>query len=292
MSITSYIKKDVIAGIFSGQFAPGPITLQELSQRYQVSLTPVRVAVRELIDEGYIHRTDNRRLLIHFDRARSEGAAPRPEQPKDIYEEVFDDVVRLSLRGKPILLREEPTAQKYGVTRAVIRPVFNRLAGQGLLKYLPRRGWRVRPFQQDDLDAYIETRVVLELQALTLAWPRLVDEDIQRMIDLHHLPTSDDDLPRSDNSLHGYLIEKASNRYIADFFERHGRFFELVFIWELLDQQAAIETVRQHLAILEALLRRDRTAAEQALTTHIRYSHPSLKSVIQKLESSSNSAKQ
>jgi DNA-binding GntR family transcriptional regulator len=290
MSITSYIKNDVIAGISSGQLAPGPITLNELSERYQVSLTPVRVAVRELISEGFIQQSDNRRLVIQFDRSNTESAiekVEKPEQPKDIYEILIDDLVRLSLKGKPVLLREEPTARKYGVTRAVIRPIFNRLAGQGVLKYLPRRGWKLRPFQQADLDAYIEMRVVLEVKAMELAWSRLVDEDLRSFIDGHHLPESSDDVPRIDNSFHDYLIGKANNRYLADFFERHDRYFKFVFEWEIVDRHAAIETVHQHLAILQALLRRDRPAAESALVKHIRYNHPSLQKLARAMDEKS-----
>ena len=278
MSISAYIKEDVIAGIFSGRIAPGALTLDELSQRYQVSATPVRAAVRELVKEGILQRDANRRLVVRDD-CTLRFVAP-PEQPKDYHQLVSDDLVKQSLRGEPVLVREETMAEKYGISRSTIRQIFNRLAGDGVLKHLPRRGWQLRPFREADLDAYIEMREILELKALALAWPRLVDEDIQRMIDLHHMPTSDDDAPLSDNSLHGYLITKANNRYVADFFERHGKFFTVLFDWEMVDRQAAIQTVREHLAILQALLCRDRAAAEPAMIEHIRNNHTMLRNLV------------
>jgi DNA-binding GntR family transcriptional regulator len=43
-----------------------------------------------------------------------------------------------------------------------------------------------------------------------------------------------------------------------------------------LDRNAQIQEVRHHREILEALLRRDRPAAERALVEHIRNNHPML----------------
>lgn len=275
MSISTYIKEDVIAAIFSGRIGPGALTLDELSQRYQVSATPVRAAVRELVKEGVLQRDANRRLIVRED-CPMRFVTP-PQQPKDYHKLVADDLARLSLQGEAVLVREESMAEKYSISRSTIRQIFNRLAGDGVLEHLPRRGWQLRPFREADLDAYIEMREVLELKALALAWPRLVDEEIQKMIDLHHLPTSDNDTPRSDNSLHGYLVTKANNRYIADFFERHGKYFTVLFDWEVVDRQAAIQTVHEHLAVLHALLKRDRAAAEQALVNHIRNNHSLLR---------------
>ena len=157
-----------------------------------------------------------------------------------------------------------------------MRQILNWLAGVGLVEHLPRRGWRVRPFRQEELVAYIEVREVLEPKALDLAWPRLVDEDLKTIYDGNMVPTGADQQPIVDDSLHAYIVGKAGNRYIRDFFQRHGRYFETLFEWEGTDRDAAIETVHQHRAILGALLARDREAAREALVAHVRFSHPIL----------------
>lgn len=276
MSIATFIKQDLIAGIHSGQLDSERLTLEALSKRYRVSVTPVRAAVRELVEERYLKKGDNGRLAIRVDS--SAGSAPQsPEEPKDWGQIIANDLVQLSLEGVPVLLREETTAEKYGISRSSIRHIFHRLAGRGVLEHLPRRGWKLRPFRQEDLDAYIDTRVVLELQALDRAWPRLVDEELQAILDGNRLPEKPDDRPISDNSLHTYLIEKSKNPFIADFFNRHGEYYNALFEWENLDLDAQIQEVRDHREILEAMLRRDRLAAEQALANHIRNNHPLLR---------------
>ena len=71
------------------------------------------------------------------------------------------------------------------------------------------------------------------------------------------LPASEQDWPQIDNSLHRYIIERAGNRYIREFFDRLGSYFEILFEWEDHDRDTAIETVRQHhvsLRIMESYL--------------------------------------
>ncbi len=274
MSIASFIKQDLIANIRTGQIASDRLTLDALSKRYRVSITPVRAAVRELIAERYLKKGDNGRLTVHFNTPATFLSAP--EEPPDWGQIIANDLVQLSLEGTPVLLREETTAAKYGISRSSIRHIFHRLAGRGILEHLPRRGWQLRPFRQADLDAYIEMRTLLELKALELAWPRLVDEELNAMLDGNSLPSRPGDRPKCDNSLHIYLIKKANNPYIAEFFERHGEYYNALFEWESLDREAQVQEVRHHRDILEALIRRDRPAAELALTNHIRNNHPVL----------------
>src|SRR4051794_13157158 len=275
MSIATFIKQDLIAGIRSGEIRSERLTLDSLSKRYSVSATPVRIAVRELIEEKYLKKGDNGRLAIHFDSSAG-GTTTMPEEPTDWGQVIANDLVQLGLQGVPVLLREETTAEKYGISRSSIRQIFHRLAGRGILEHLPRRGWQLRPFRQADLDAYIDMRVTLELKAMELAWPRLVDEELKAILDRNRLPANPNDRPESDNSLHSYLIEKSKNSYIADFFDRHGKYYEALFEWENLDRDAQVQEVRHHREILEALLRRDRPTAERALTNHIRNNHPVL----------------
>src|SRR5262245_27313816 len=119
MSIATYIKQDLIANLCSGEIDPDRLTLDALSKRYQVSATPVRVAVRELIEERYLKKSENGRLAIRYKSLA--GAAPAPQEPTDWGKVIANDLVQLGLEGKPVLLREETTAGKYGISRSSIR---------------------------------------------------------------------------------------------------------------------------------------------------------------------------
>ena len=62
----------------------------------------------------------------------------------------------------------------------------------------------------------------------------------------------------------------------ADFFDRQGRYYRLLFEWEDHDHAVAMETMRQHHEILTALLKKNWSAARKALSHHILDNHPIL----------------
>ncbi|MEO2031926.1 MAG: GntR family transcriptional regulator, partial [Planctomycetaceae bacterium] len=157
-----------------------------------------------------------------------------------------------------------------------IRNILHRLAGEGVLDHIPRRGWCLRPFRQDDLQAFIEVREVLELKALELARPKLDPVELQRMLALNEPPASASPSSNVDESLHEYLISTAANAYIKDFFDRQGRYYRLLFEWEDHAHDVAIETMRQHHEVLSALLHKNWSAARKALSHHILDNHPLL----------------
>jgi DNA-binding GntR family transcriptional regulator len=282
MLITTYIKGDLSARLKSGQELPTTLTIGALAEHYNVSFTPVRSAMAELIDEGLLKKGPNRRLLAvspRHARARARQPLKLPEPPRDPFANISGDLLRLSLQGEPIYLREEATAEKYGISRSAIRNILHRLAGEGVLDHVPRRGWRLRPFHAHDLQAFVEVREVLELKALDLASSKLVAADLKRMLDANQFPKSPDDRPQIDEGLHGYLIAAAGNAYIQDFFNRQGRYYRLLFEWEDHDRAAAVETVRQHRDILTALLEQSWPEARKALSHHILNNHPILSQI-------------
>jgi DNA-binding GntR family transcriptional regulator len=281
MSIATYIKDDLAAQLNSGRQLPIELTLDSLAGYYNVSFTPVRTAIAELIDEGLLEKGPNRRLKTTDSRCRqSQSHQPKPpDPPRDPYEVVSMDLVQLSLRGDSAYLREEATAEKYAISRSAMRNILHRLAGEGMLDHIPRRGWRLRPFRQDDLQAFIEVREVLELKALELARPKLDVAELQRMLDLNVPPAASGVSLSVDESLHEYLISTAGNAYIKDFFDRQGRYYRLLFEWEDHDGTVAIATMRQHHDILTALVQKNWSAARKALSHHILDDHPILSQI-------------
>jgi DNA-binding GntR family transcriptional regulator len=202
------------------------------------------------------------------------------EPPRDLLKLVEHELVKLSLGGAEAHVREEAIAQQYGVSRSAMRNILHRLAGLGLLTHIPRRGWRVRPFRQADLEAFLDVRELLELKALDLARDRLEPQRIQEILDRNQLPTRPGEAPQNDNSLHAYIIEQAGNPYISDFFERHGRYYAILFEWEDQNEAAAVQAVEQHRQILSAILRQDWEAARSLLAWHIRSNHPVLGKIV------------
>ena len=274
MSLTEHIAKDLTYHLSSGS-QPCKMTVAALAAHYGVSPTPIQQAIARLLEEGKITKLPNGRLAT--DQKVAPAQTTIEEAPKDEpYERILREIVQRSLHTEEDFLREETTATRHGLSRSAVREICHTIAGQGLLEHIPRRGWRIRPFSQADLRDYIETRAVLEEKALALAWDRLLDVDLQAMLDGNIPAKSPEDFPVIDNRLHSYVIEKSGSFYIQDFFKRHAPFFKILFEWEGEDREAAAAAVDQHRMILKALLKRDRKKATAALSHHILHNHPVL----------------
>ncbi len=264
---------------------PDSLTLVALSKHYGVSFTPVRAAVSQLIGQRYLCKQPNGRLHVLKRRSTAGHSAGQVESPAlESWEAVLThDVIHRSLRGEAGYLREEATAARLQVGRTAIRQAFSRLAGKGLLKHVPRYGWRVHRFSAADLQAYLEIRETLELKALDLAQQRLNRNDLERMLS-GNPDAGLEETPRLDNQLHAYLIEKSENSYIRDFFERHGLYYTALFDHAAPEARVMAEMAAQHRRILKALIDQDWPRARQALSRHIRCQQPIIEKLLRQLQ--------
>ena len=284
MKLASRIEKDLSAQLLSNSLSC-PLTMDGLSQHYGVSYTPVRKALNGLIEEGLIRKKENGRLeLIEtFKPHTYEARSFEIEDIPDPSIEITRELVELSLSGKEVFIREESTARKHGLSRSSLRQILLKLAGEGLILHIPRRGWQVKPFRQEDLQSFIEVREVMELKALELAQSKLSKPEAKHR--LQEIKASNQILKnrkvkvKIDNSLHQYLLELAGNPYLDDFFQRHGKYYYILFEWEGGNENAAIQAVHQHHAIIDALIDEDWALARTELSEHLRTNHPVLQEI-------------
>lgn len=290
-TITEFIKQDLRARLGRDAGLPAKLTLTALAAHYQVSTTPVRLALRELIDERVLSKEENGQLRFNpqtkLTAPAEQVAAPvRGFQAEDIEQALIQEILHTSLSGQEEYLREEATAERFGIGRTLVRQVLGRLAGKGLIEHLPNRGWLVRRYDEGEMIAYLQVRESLELKALDLARPKLVPADLKRML-AGNRPDEGDDGERLDNNLHRYLIEKAGNRFIRDFFDRNGVFYEALFDFAAPETNVVKTMAKQHRGILKALLAQDWRTARKALAHHIRSQRPIVKRLMARTRESS-----
>ena len=65
MTLSQYIQRDIQRHIEAGEQAPCRMTIAALSDHYNVSLTPVRAAIEQLVQQEYLEKLENGRLNIH-----------------------------------------------------------------------------------------------------------------------------------------------------------------------------------------------------------------------------------
>ncbi len=269
MNWTNFIANDIAAKISRDKLGRKDLTLQSLCTEYNVSITPVRKAVDILIRKKVLRKDKNNRLKLSKCKISSK-IKKSSEPPIDLYEKVSKELVLESLAGNTSFLRESASAKKYQTGRTVIRGIFTRLAGEGIIEHVPRCGWRLRPFNKEDLNAFLQVREVLELKALELAKGRLETNILKKMLKKNIVRGRN---IKADNSIHGYLIKQSANRYIRDFFTHYGRYYDILFMCEDTDLPSKTLAIRQHRKIINALIARNWKLAKRALSKHMRINH-------------------
>lgn len=276
MTITEQIKSDLARHLQQGEAGlPCKLTLNALARHYKVSMTPVRMAVDDLIKQGVIRRLDNGRLYPGDSDSATDSItlgvfADEPVAIPRYFElEAFirREVVQRSLRQDRSFLREQATAQQFDIGRTAVRQIFSRLAGAGILEHVPRRGWQVKPYSASDMVDYLVVRETLELKAIDLARDRFVTDELEALWQANQPDQSH--IPRLDFDLHDYWIERCGNHYIRVFFKRYSEFYNTLFNSAVLDDNVKSDMAQEHCEIIAALLVKDWRGARRTLSRHI-----------------------
>lgn len=286
MTISNYIEQDLESRIRSGNDLPERLTLGQIAEMYNVSQTPVRAALDGLLERKLLIKQENGRLQIATlrrprraaSKQRKKGPA-RPAPPVDWDATLGREIILLSLiDSSDPFVREEAMAEKHGIGRTLLRSIFQRLAGGGLLEHVPRRGWRVPSFQKDAMESYLDIRETLEVKALDLGRAHLDPTDLERMMD----GNGPDAVRRGtiDNTLHHYFVQASGNRYIEAFFDANGRYYNALFDYAALGAKVVAEMAGQHLEILEHARAARWAKARHSLAHHIQSQRPVMEAMI------------
>ena len=97
--------------------------------------------------------------------------APAPLIRDDVHERMRAEILACMLKPGS-LVQENDLALRYGVSKSPVRDAFLRLAQQGLVDVLPRKGYRIKPISVADAAEMYEMRLLLERACID----RAVDE--------------------------------------------------------------------------------------------------------------------
>jgi len=197
---------------------------------------------------------------------------------RPLYEEVADQLrVRIFAHelAPGTWIDEQTLAKEFGISRTPLREAIKVLAAEGLITMKLRRGAYVTEVNRGDLEQIFTILSLLEGQAAKEAATKAQEKDLNELDDMH------------------LRLEKAAaDRNLEQFFEVNVRFHERVIsiannpwltdviadlrkVLKLQRKDALSRTGRlqsslsEHREILQALLKRDPIAAEQAMRTHL-----------------------
>ncbi|MBA0204050.1 GntR family transcriptional regulator [Pectobacterium aroidearum] len=161
------------------------------------------------------------------------------------------------------------------IGRTPINQAIHRLANEGLLQVIPRKGVMVSPLSINDALELIDVRLTNERLCMRLASQRTTATHIAELTELNQqietaCQTRDRILMMAlDREFHQMLAEIAGNSTLTDILSvllaRSQRFWAST----LSQEEHMLEVIKEHNAIINALAQQDAAAAETAMEAHV-----------------------
>jgi len=255
----------------------GRINARKIADDLKVSRTTVTKAIDRLKSAGWVKMDGGRHPVVAVYPPKLKVVEPArfefAHQSDSAYERLLERILRGEFKPGDTI-KEQRVAQSLGVNPSTIRRAAEWLRNDGLLEFLPRRGWQVSVVAAQDLRDVFQIRILLEPLALETAVPRISDDAIdaletetQRLIDLGERPGSFERRD-ADHRFHRTLAAASGNPILAATLEPLIRRALLVTTVGF-PYGRSLRSYEEHREILAAVRRRDLGMAKRAMTEHL-----------------------
>lgn len=204
----------------------------------------------------------------------------RPQSLVDIVAERLEAAIISGKLEPGTKLSEQGLATSLGVSRGPLREAIRRLEGRKLLERTPNIGVRVAQLSLRDLQEILVVREALEATACMLAAQNMSDGDIaalQKLIDAHGKQKSIQEgqgyfQETKDEDFHVRIATGSGNARLLQML--CGDLYDLLRVYRYRSSTnpgRARDALQEHLAIVDAIARRDGEAAAAAMRTHLQH---------------------
>lgn len=143
---------------------------------------------------------------------------------KTTKEIVYDQLKRSILSGEldpNQMMTETSLAESLHISRTPVREAVGDLTKEGLLIHIPRKGFKVRRIDEDDMEQILYLRISIEMRSVKMLIDHITDEELKKLdalIDEQQIAIQNNDRIRYielDQILHRHLL-KLSNQNILE----------------------------------------------------------------------------
>jgi len=273
------IARDLVGQIQSGALSSGThLGTEVLAQRFNVSRSPVREALRLLADSQVIEQLPNRGYFVGRGSIAAQlvgEASERLQTPDDVYFAFAEDWLNDRIPGDvtELFLRET-----YGLTKAGTQDMLSRAAREGWAEPKPGYGWRLRPVAKttETFEQIYRFRAVIEPAALLepgFVFDRTIHDTLRRVQqkmldgDARRLPS--EALVQAGAQFHEELIKMSGNVMFFQALERANQLRRLLEYRTNVNRQRFEVQCADHLHILDLVQRGENLEAAHFMKKHL-----------------------
>lgn len=195
---------------------------------------------------------------------------------EQVYQIIRHEVVnRVFHEGEQ--LKEADLAQRFNVSRSPVREALHRLAGDGILTIIPNRGIFVKEFTEKYIIDVLDLRYMLEQRGIGCSPEKLTtgsrDELMRMRCEMQTLIDNNDSSLDTHSTLdavfHNLIMELNDNTFVSEVAEKISALNSMFRYLSLQSPERAIESQREHIAMIDSMLSGDTQGATDIYSDHI-----------------------
>lgn len=216
------------------------------------------------------------------------GIEITPLRNDRLSDQIVDQMINMmrdgSLKPGDKLPNEAVLSEQLGVSRGILREALTRLQAQGYIRRKPKDGTYIEDDIQGKLmnesinevlkkttySDLLDFRESLELKMIERVIERASDEEIEELFE--GLGVADDEAVQHsmDHYFHYKLAQASKNVFFMNFIDTYYDLISEFASKSNRDQTRRNQIAEEHMAIAKAVAGRDKEAAKQAVTHHMR----------------------
>ena len=197
-----------------------------------------------------------------------------PNLTKVVHNVVRDKIITQELKPGSRIVEEE-LAKEMGVSRTPLKIALSMLGKEGLVEIISRKGTYVKKFSVKDIEEIYDLRRVLEEFAVESAIDLISDNQLEKMKKIsedyrHFMKEGNlESCLKLDMQFHELLVEASKNSRLSQIIKSFSLQIKSIEMGYLEVYERGEKTVKEHLAILDALVKGDSELAKKLIREHI-----------------------
>jgi len=177
-------------------------------------------------------------------------------------------------------------AAQCGVSRTPVREALRQLELEGLVQLIPNKGAIILGIRPEDICDIYQIRAMLEGSAAERAAQRATEEEIRKLTEILELTEfyisrqNLQQLQAMDGQFHQLIYEMSGSRMFRRVLKDLHYYIGLTRDASLKSEGRAVQSVKEHRAVLEAIAQHDGAKAKKLMNVHV---NKALENVLKRL---------
>ncbi len=172
-------------------------------------------------------------------------------------------------------LNESRVAGELKVSRTPVREAIRQLELEGLVAYIPNKGAIVKGMSSEDIRDIYDIRIKIEGLAAKRAAANMTPaqlKELQEVVEFEEFYTNKGDteqILKLDTRFHEIIFKASGSRLLNRTLTSFHHYIQRARNLSLMDKERAKKALKEHMAIMKAIEKKDREKAESLMAQHI-----------------------